>query len=157
MQIKIITNSEIETINLGEKISSLLFPGAILTLDGDLGAGKTTFAKGIAKCLNIKDDVNSPTFNILKCYFNKNGLNFYHIDAYRLEDVSSDNKNIGLEEVIEGDGVCYIEWPKFISEFIPENKTLDILVHILEDNKREFIFSTNDSKYFKIIEDLRGF
>ena len=109
MKIKIESCSEENTISLGIKIASLLFKESLILLTGDLGAGKTTFTKGIAKGLNIKDEVNSPTFNILKCYFNK-PLNLYHIDAYRLEGVNKENKNIGLEEVIEGDGVCVIEW-----------------------------------------------
>lgn len=71
MKIKIESCSEENTISLGIKIASLLFKESLILLTGDLGAGKTTFTKGIAKGLNIKDEVNSPTFNILKCYFNK--------------------------------------------------------------------------------------
>ena len=92
MKIKIESCSEENTISLGIKIASLLFKESLILLTGDLGAGKTTFTKGIAKGLNIKDEVNSPTFNILKCYFNK-PLNLYHIDAYRLEGVNKENKN----------------------------------------------------------------
>ena len=91
MKIKIESCSEENTISLGIKIASLLFKESLILLTGDLGAGKTTFTKGIAKGLNIKDEVNSPTFNILKCYFNK-PLNLYHIDAYRLEGVNKENK-----------------------------------------------------------------
>ena len=77
MTSEIITNSKEETIKLGETISNKLFPGSVITLNGDLGAGKTTITKGIGKGLGIEEDINSPTFNILKCYFN-NKLNLYH-------------------------------------------------------------------------------
>ena len=153
---KLILKSKEETINLGIQFSSHLFKGAIITLDGDLGAGKTTFAKGVAKGLGINDEVNSPTFNILKCYFNKGGLNFYHIDAYRLEDINDENKNIGLEEVIEGDGVCLIEWPKFIDEFIPFNKSLNLTFKIIDESTRELIMKTENSKFLNLIENLQG-
>lgn len=148
MKIKLITNNKEETISLGKKISNYLIKGDVLLLKGDLGAGKTTFVKGVGLGLGIKDEINSPTFNILKCYFNK-PLPLYHIDAYRLEDVSSENKNIGLEEVIDGDGVCVIEWPMFIEEFIDFNKTLDITIHSIDDNKRSISFETNNDDHFK--------
>ena len=101
------TSSKFDTIKLGTLIAKCLKQGDIILLTGDLGAGKTTFTQGVADGLGINERVISPTFNILKCYFNRT-LNLYHIDAYRLEE----NKNdIGLEEFIEGDGVCLIEWP----------------------------------------------
>lgn len=153
MRIEVLTNSKDETIILGKKISNYLVKGDVLLLKGDLGAGKTTFVKGIGLGLGIKEEINSPTFNILKCYFNK-PLPLYHIDAYRLEDVSSENKNIGLEEVIDGDGVCVIEWPMFIEEFIDFNKSLDITIHSIEENKRSITFETKNDKHF---EKLFGF
>ena len=70
--IELFTNSKEETIELGKKISKSLFPGSVITLNGDLGAGKTTITKGIGLGLGIEEEINSPTFNILKCYFNKN-------------------------------------------------------------------------------------
>ena len=81
MNCELITKSKEETIELGMKISEKLFPGSVITLNGDLGAGKTTITKGIGKGLGIEEEIISPTFNILKCYFNKK-LNLYHIDAY---------------------------------------------------------------------------
>ena len=142
MTSEIITNSKEETIKLGETISNKLFPGAVITLNGDLGAGKTTITKGIGKGLGIEEDINSPTFNILKCYFN-NKLNLYHIDAYRLEDVPPEGKNIGLEEVIEGDGVAVIEWPEFINEMIPFH-SMNIEIHSLGGDKRFLIVQTKN-------------
>src|SRR5574344_804081 len=117
MKIQKKTHSKEETIKLGKLISGFLSRGSIITLTGDLGAGKTTFTKGVGAGLGIEDDINSPTFNILKCYFHK-PLSLYHIDAYRLEDVAPVQKNIGLEEVIEGDGVCLIECSSVVYVFV---------------------------------------
>ena len=156
MKIIIISKNVNETISLGEKIAKFLFKGSVITLNGDLGAGKTTFTKGIGKGLNIKEEINSPTFNILKCYFNKNDLNMYHIDAYRLEDVPNENKNIGLEEVIEGDGVTLIEWDKFIEEFIDYDLSLNIEILINEDNTRKFIIESKNNQYSMLFEELKN-
>ncbi len=152
MKVKIDSVSEEFTKELGSKIASLMFKGSLILLTGDLGAGKTTFTKGLAKGLNILDEVNSPTFNILKCYFNK-PLNLYHIDAYRLEGVNSENKNIGLEEVIEGDGVCVIEWPMYIKEFIP-SFYLNINITLNEDNSRTIEIESFGKKYDEIVNKL---
>ncbi len=154
MEITIKTNSKEETLSLGELIASYSFIGEIITLSGDLGAGKTTLTKGIGKRLGVKEEINSPTFNILKCYFSSS-LPLYHIDAYRLEDIPSENKNIGLEEVIEGDGVAIIEWPKFIEEFINFDEVLNIVITINENNEREFKISSKNTKFNELFNKLK--
>lgn len=147
----VVCNSLEKTELLGKIISQFLFPGAVISLDGNLGAGKTTFTKAIALGLGIVEHVSSPTFNILKCYFGGR-LPFYHIDAYRLED--SPNRNIGLEEVIEGDGVCIIEWGVFIKEMIYE--PLIVKINILDENTREFVFESDYPKYGEIFTAIGG-
>lgn len=154
MNCELITKSKEETIELGMKISEKLFTGSVITLNGDLGAGKTTITKGIGKGLGIEEEIISPTFNILKCYFNKK-LNLYHIDAYRLEDIPAEGKNIGLEEQIEGDGVAVIEWPEFIKEMIPFH-SMNIEIHSLGGNERKLIISSLSPRYKEIIESLGG-
>lgn len=152
MEIEFLTHSKDETIRLGEYVSKLLKVGDIILLTGDLGAGKTTFTQGVANGLGIVEKVISPTFNILKCYFNKK-LNLYHIDAYRLENNKSD---IGLEEFIEGDGVCLIEWPNYIDYLIP-NDYIEISIKYLGDNNRSFIFKTDSNKYISYIEEIKKY
>ena len=147
------TKNESETISLGEKVSHYLFKGSVILLSGDLGAGKTTFTKGVGLGLGIKDDINSPTFNIAKCYFNDKNLNLYHIDAYRLEDVPSENKEIGLDELIDGDGVCLVEWPNFIKDMVDEKRALNISITI-ENDLRKFVFKSDNSKYDKLFEEI---
>ena len=79
----------------------------------------------------------------------------YHIDAYRLEDIPRENKNIGLEEVIEGDGVAIIEWPKFIEEFLNFDDILDIVIKINENNERQFTISSKNERFSSLFNELK--
>ena len=152
MKLKLISKSINDTNLIGEIIANHAFRGEVLTLSGDLGAGKTTLTKAIGKQIGIKDEINSPTFNILKCYFN-DSINLFHIDAYRLEGVPDEQKNIGLEEVIEGNGIAVIEWPIYIDEMIPfDSLSVEILLN--EDSSRVFNFDSLSPKYFPVIEAL---
>lgn len=151
MKITLKTNSKAETVALGVKIAKYLVPNSVVTLAGDLGAGKTTLVSGIAKGLGIIEQVTSPTFNIMKCYFHK-PISLYHIDAYRLDGV---NKDIGLEEFIDGDGVCVVEWPNYISEMLPLN-ALEIVIHNLGDDVRELSFSSTDKRFESLIKSIGG-
>lgn len=93
-------------------------PGLIITLDGDLGAGKTVFAQGFAAGLDIPEDVNSPTFTILQIY-ESGRLPLYHFDAYRIGD-PEEMYEIGFEDYLYGNGVTLIEWAQLIEELLPE-------------------------------------
>ena len=158
LEILIKSDSLDVTNKIGKLIGEEAFEGEVITLSGDLGAGKTTLTKEIGKTIGIKEDINSPTFNILKCYFNKNGLDLYHIDAYRLEDIPRENKNIGLEEVIEGEGLAVIEWPVYINEFLNFEESLNITITINKDtNVRLFKLETyNDKKFTNLFNKLHN-
>ena len=93
--------------------------GDIFCLDGDLGAGKTVFAKGFAEALGITEPVTSPTFTIVKEY-QGGRLPLYHFDVYRIEE-PEEMEAIGYEDYFYGDGVCLVEWSTQIEELIPEN------------------------------------
>ena len=144
-----ISKSKEETQALAAKIIRLLKPGSVVLLTGDLGAGKTTFVGGALKELGYNDHVVSPTFNILKCYFEVEP-NVFHIDAYRLED---QNIDIGLEEFLEGNGISFVEWPKFIESILPP-ETLTIKISRISDNERVFEFSSDCDKYTGIFNLL---
>lgn len=152
MKKKIYTKSKDETLNLGNMIGKNAKANQVIALNGDLGAGKTTLVQGIGRGLDINEKINSPTFNILKCYF-KGRLNLYHIDAYRLEDQI--NTDIGLEEVIDGDGLCVVEWAKFISDKL--YNYLEINIRIIDDHTREFVFIGDETVYHNIFSNLGGF
>lgn len=111
------TNSAEETINIGEKIGSLLHKGDIIAMQGTLGAGKTTITKGIAKALGIDENITSPTFCLISEYEGKMPL--YHMDVYRL-DGGEDFINLGVEDMLYGEGVSIIEWSEKVMEELPK-------------------------------------
>lgn len=151
LKFNLISNSDVETRALAGKIITMLKPGDVVLLTGDLGAGKTTFVGGALAKLGYNDHVISPTFNILKCYFEVKP-NIFHIDAYRLE---GQNIEIGLEEFIEGNGITFIEWPKFIEPLIPA-KHLEISLKRLGDNQREIEIIDPNEQYKELIVSLEG-
>lgn len=150
MKIEILTNNVKETIKLGEIIGKHLFPGSVVTLEGDLGAGKTTFTKGIALSMKIEDTINSPTFTIMRNYEGDNNLN--HIDAYRLEGIGYD---YDLEEYIYSDDITVIEWALNIKDSIP-NEALNINIFRIDDNSRKFEIVSTNSKYIELFEVLKN-
>lgn len=112
-----ISHNEEETKVIAETLGRELKPGSIILAYGTLGAGKTCFAQGLAAGIGITKKVNSPTFNIIKEYLG-NKLNFYHIDAYRLEDKNSVS-DIGFEEIFgDLESISYVEWPEFIIDYL---------------------------------------
>nr|WP_200899950.1 tRNA (adenosine(37)-N6)-threonylcarbamoyltransferase complex ATPase subunit type 1 TsaE [Clostridium cylindrosporum] len=127
------TNSVEETIELGEKIGLSLKVGDVVTLNGDLGAGKTHFTKGIAKGLDVDDYVTSPTFTIVNEYSGR--IPLYHFDVYRIEDIY-EMYEIGFEEYLYGQGVCIIEWSEVVKELLPKN-TIDIVIKRIDENTRD--------------------
>mgnify|MGYP003468060012 FL=1 len=147
---RFICKNKSDTQELGKLIAKHSFKGEVITLKGQLGAGKTTFSQGFASGLNIKGVINSPTFNIVKCYFDSL-LPLYHIDAYRLEDLHQD---LGLEEYIEGDGVCLIEWAEFIKEVIPD-ELLKIEIEILENEERVISITPIGNKYIELLKVVK--
>ena len=117
MQYKIEIKTPEEMISLGKKIGEQLKPNMIITMNGDLGSGKTTMTKGIALGLGIMQIVNSPTFTILKIYHGR--LDLYHMDVYRITNPMDDFE---LEEYFEANGVCVIEWAEQIKELLPTDR-----------------------------------
>lgn len=115
------TNSEKETYELGKRLGEKARAGEIVCLNGDLGVGKTVFTKGFAKGLQIKEEVNSPTFTIIQVY-DDGRLPLYHFDVYRIGN-PEEMYEIGFEDYFYGEGICLIEWSNLIEELIPENAT----------------------------------
>ena len=113
----IITHSPEETFAFGKETGRHAKPGEIYTLDGDLGAGKTVFAKGFAEGLGITEIVNSPTFTIVQNY-ETGRLPLWHFDVYRIGD-PEEMDEIGYEDCFFGGGVCLVEWSELIEELIP--------------------------------------
>lgn len=130
-----ISKDDKETQLLGEMLGRALKPGSIILATGPLGAGKTCFAQGLARGLGLRQKVNSPTFNIIKEYRGEK-INFYHIDAYRLESPEAVS-DIGFEEIFGDDeAVSYIEWPEFIGSYLKGYKNVIKVSISLHDTDR---------------------
>lgn len=145
-QIKV--QSLAETEELATKLATLLSPPDVLTLEGDLGAGKTTFTQALAKALGISRTVSSPTFTILKQYEGKYPLN--HLDVYRLEGSDED---LGWDELFYGEAISVVEWAHLIQEDLPEER-LDIRLEHGGNDTRTITIMPIGEHYEKICEEL---
>lgn len=117
-----LSNSREETIKIAENYAKTLQKNDVVLLEGEMGAGKTVFAKGVAKGLGIEDNVVSPTY----AYMNEYDGKLYHYDCYRLS-CGEQAVNLGLTDYFDAGGVCLIEWAENISSVLPENcKTVKI-------------------------------
>ncbi len=142
------TSNANETISLGEKIGNLLKASDTVLLVGDLSCGKTTITKGIGKALGVTKIINSPTFTIVKEYKGSR-CDLHHLDLYRLDGIKND---FDLEEHIEGNNVCVIEWPYQVEELLP-NEYLLIEMKRIDEFNRE-INITGIGRYKEIEEAL---
>jgi tRNA threonylcarbamoyladenosine biosynthesis protein TsaE len=137
-----------ETQSLAQTIADLLEPQDTITLEGDLGAGKTTFTQALAKALGITRTVNSPTFTIMKQYEGRLPLN--HLDVYRLSDGDED---LGWDEIFYGDAVTVVEWAHLIEEDLPEER-LAIEIYRIDEQKRKFVLKPIGQRYERLCEEL---
>ena len=134
MEYKITIHDESETIELAENFESEKFPNMVICLNGDLGSGKTVFAKGFANALGIDETITSPTFNIVKEYYSGE-MPFFHMDVYRIDEIGFD---INFSEYFVKKGVSIIEWADLIKNELPDER-LEINIKIIDEEKRLFI------------------
>ena len=127
-------NNEEETRALGLEIADALEPGDIIALIGDLGTGKTALTKYIAEGLGIKEEISSPTFTIVKEY-RSGRLPLYHFDVYRLGS-GEELLDIGAEDMLDGDGVCVIEWADIAADVLPADSLVVKLDYGDSDDSR---------------------
>ncbi len=144
-------------VNLGTLLTNYMYPNLVIAARGDLGAGKTTFTKGIGLALGVKRTVNSPTFTIMKIYeptINLNNIEkLYHLDVYRLNDSSGDD---ALSEYFELGGVSVVEWADIIEDLLPEELWY-ITISNISLNERLFkLECLDDTNIESIKETLRS-
>ena len=130
------------------KLAQYVQPQDVITLEGDLGAGKTTFTKGLAKGLGIDRNVSSPTFTIIKQYEGR--IPLYHMDVYRLAESEED---LGFEEYFFGDGVTVVEWAHLIEPYLPTER-LHINIHHMDGESRIIRFSPIGQRYEQLCEEI---
>lgn len=121
-------------MELGRTLATFMQAGDCVVLDGDLGAGKTQFAKGFAAGLGVDDDITSPTFNILFEYVGDE-LPLLHFDLYRLDD-EEDLADIDFYGLLESGGVCLVEWGGKFASSMPDDR-LDVSIRVNDDETRE--------------------
>jgi len=149
----ITTESDQDTIRVGQEIGSLLLEGDVVGLAGELGSGKTWLTKGIALGLGVnpKTIVTSPSFTLVNEYQGRATL--FHMDVYRLGSLD-EALSAGIEETIHSGGVAVLEWADRWPEILPEH-TLMVKLLILDDHRRRILFSGRHARAIEIITQLR--
>ncbi|MGY5246158.1 tRNA (adenosine(37)-N6)-threonylcarbamoyltransferase complex ATPase subunit type 1 TsaE [Lactiplantibacillus plantarum] len=141
------------TMAIGAKLGQLVQPGDLILLDGDLGAGKTTFTKGLAKSLGIPNNVKSPTFTLIREY-RQGRLPLYHMDVYRLEDGGAED--LDLDEYFDGDGVSVVEWSQFIADLLPPTYLRIAISRDTDaDDQRVITFKPIGEHYQRLVDQLK--
>ena len=139
---KYISHSLADTEKIAEKLSAELQPGSIITLSGKLGTGKTCFVQMLAKQFGVNGYINSPSYTILNQYQGK--YTIYHLDFYRLDSLEQ-ILEIGVDEIIYGQGITFIEWPELIEPILPKN-CIKVYFRYLDETSREIIIKTAKDK-----------
>jgi len=141
-----------ETEQWGRRLGALLFPGAVVALVGQLGAGKTHLTRAIAEGLGVRNPaaVNSPTFVLIQEYPAR--LPIYHFDAYRLSG-PREFQELGTDEYFHGDGVCIVEWADKVDATLPAEH-LRIEIHVLNENARRFELTARGERYEALLNSL---
>ena len=147
MNYKYTSRCEEDTLEIAENIESEKFPGMVICLDGELGSGKTVFVKGFAKALGINETITSPTFSLVKEYYDGE-LPLFHMDVYRLDEGAD---SFGLSDYLNQDGICIIEWPEMVQDQLPDER-LDVKIKVIDDDTRVLVFTPYGQQYEELCE-----
>lgn len=134
-----ITNSVEETFELGKHFGQSLHGGEVIEFVGDLGAGKTSFMRGLAEGIQSEDNVTSPTFTISNQYTGREGLSIHHYDFYRLQDPGLIAEELS-EAIQDPKAIVCVEWAESVRGVLPKNK-ITIEITTIDENSREFKFN----------------
>jgi len=147
-----LSHSPDQTRRIGERLGGALQTGDVICLQGDLGAGKTTFVQGIAQGWGSLDSVSSPTFILVNIYRRADQAQLFHMDAYRL-DSTQEAEELDLDSMLAV-GALIIEWPERISRLVPEERLWVTLEHVT-DLERRMKFEATGSCHAHLLEVLR--
>jgi tRNA threonylcarbamoyladenosine biosynthesis protein TsaE len=150
--IEFFSRSPEQTRRVGMRIGAEIRTGDVICLQGDLGAGKTTFTQGLAQGWGSQDPVSSPTFIIVNMYRRANGAKLFHLDACRLDSVREAGE-LDLDAMLS-DGALVVEWPERLGELIPKDRMWVTLDHI-EDEHRQMRFNARGRRYDELLEFMR--
>jgi len=146
------SRSSEQTRRVGKRLGSALLTGDVICLQGDLGAGKTTFVQGIAKGWGSLDSVSSPTFIIVNVYRRADQSQLFHMDAYRL-DSTPEAEELDIDAMLD-QGPLLIEWPERINGLVP-NERLWVKLEHLDEEEREMKFKASGKRYDDLLEIIR--
>jgi tRNA threonylcarbamoyladenosine biosynthesis protein TsaE len=141
-----------QTRRIGMRLGSALKKGDVLCLQGELGAGKTTFVQGIAQGWGSLDSVSSPTFIIVNVYRRTDGAQLFHLDTYRLES-QPEAEELDLDSMLS-EGVLIVEWPERLGNLIPQERLWIKLDHIA-DEQRQMLFNAKGDRYEDLLDGIR--
>lgn len=141
-----------QTRRIGMRLGNLLEPGDLITLQGDLGAGKTTLVQGMAQGWGSLDAVSSPTFILVNEYRRPEDGKLFHMDAYRLES-GVEAAELDLDAML-ADGALIVEWPERVVSTLPDEELHVLLEYVAEEN-RQMRFRANGSRYDQMLADLQ--
>lgn len=146
-----ISHSEAQTRRLGARLATLLEPGDIVALAGDLGSGKTRWVQGVCEGLGVAGPVVSPTFTLVNEYQGR--LPVYHIDLYRISN-TAEILTLGLEDYLNSDGISLIEWADRAGDILPESY-LTIELYHLEETKRRVVLRPHGERFISLLVDFK--
>ncbi|MBI4760830.1 MAG: tRNA (adenosine(37)-N6)-threonylcarbamoyltransferase complex ATPase subunit type 1 TsaE [Chloroflexota bacterium] len=141
-----------QTRRLGARLGAVLRPGDVICLQGELGAGKTTFVQGVARGWGAQDTVSSPTFILVNEYRRADGSLLFHMDAYRLASVP-EAEELDLDSLL-ADGPLLIEWPERIDGLVPPEHLWIKLEHV-DEEERELKFKAAGGRYDELLDVIR--
>ena len=136
------SKSRLETFEIGRQYGEMAKAGEVYALNGDLGAGKTVWAKGFAAGLGIKEPVSSPTFTIQQVY-EGGRLTLNHFDVYRIDD-PDELLEIGFEETLDSDGVCLIEWADKVREYLPQGTIVVTITRVYDGSPDDRLIAVEE-------------
>lgn len=148
-----LSHSPEQTLRIGVRLGELIQPGDLVCMAGDLGTGKTTIARGIARGWGSLDLVTSPTFVLINEYRRADAARLFHFDAFRLSG-SDEAVDIGLLEMLEDSASILVEWPERVAEIIPEDH-LWISLRWLDDSRRGLHFAASGPRYERLLKEFR--
>ena len=147
------SHSPEQTVRFGARLGELLRPGDVISLSGELGAGKTTFISGLSRGWGSSDQVTSPTFVLVNEYRRPDGLRLWHLDCYRLTS-GSEALALGLDDLLAAEGLVVIEWPEHIAGVLPAER-LKLHLGWVEHTRRSLRVEASGERYDAVVEEFR--
>jgi tRNA threonylcarbamoyladenosine biosynthesis protein TsaE len=147
------SHSAEQTVRMGARLGELLAAGDVVTVSGDLGAGKTTFISGLARGWGSADQVTSPTFVLVNEYHRPDGQCLWHLDCYRLQS-SDEARAFGFDDLLAAEGVMVIEWPERIAGLLPDER-LHLALRWEDETRRGLRLEAHGPRYEHVLEGFR--